>query len=399
VKLGPLNVFQRLARTWDAVHPYNAGQACRVSGTFLPERVDASWNAAANMLGRAPHCSVHCLSDGDDLSRHFTRELNRPFEGYPFRPFLREISGETWLGVVYQHWVADSFSIRLLMRAWIEQLVAPAKEINRLIRPAQRTATEFSWETLQSLLRRYSDYRHTRKIHTMGPLDYPVRVRRIQWPGLRVAHLLKYARQRNVKLNDLFLASLSEACDRLMPAQSRAGRRNLAVSSIVDLRPRLSREHRSDFGCLLGFNSTACRPFDLQTWDGLLHAVAAQRRPNATGGMWMFFADMVSQWTPPSRVYDFYRKEAPFAGGVSNVNLNGTWFESRHPDFIQEYIRVSPTGPMVPLALNVTTLGESLAMTMTYRANLLNDWTAAEIGQSIARRLTHVAAEAAAGSA
>ena len=36
----------------------------------------------------------------------------------------------------------------------------------------------------------------------------------------------------------------------------------------------------------------------------------------------------------------------------------GSWFADRHPFPVLDYVRVSPTGPMIPLAMNVTTLGD-----------------------------------------
>ncbi len=94
-------------------------------------------------------------------------------------------------------------------------------------------------------------------------------------------------------------------------------------------------------------------------------------------------------------MYDFYRKEAPFAGGISNVNLNETWFARQHPQRILDYVRISPTGPMVPVAMNVTTLGDRLRLSLTYRAALLNDWTAKELGEQFAGRLMRIASETA----
>jgi hypothetical protein len=46
---------------------------------------------------------------------------------------------------------------------------------------------------------------------------------------------------------------------------------------------------------------------------------------------------------------------------------------------------------MVPLAMNVTTLGDRLRMSMTYRSNLLNDWTATEIARAFTSRLESLA--------
>ena len=45
----------------------------------------------------------------------------------------------------------------------------------------------------------------------------------------------------------------------------------------------------------------------------------------------------------------------------------------------------------MPVALNVTTLGDDLRLSMTYRSNLLNDWTAAELARAFVGRLRQLA--------
>lgn len=395
---GRLNVFQRLARTWDGVHPYNAGQACRVAGAFDADAVDRSWDASLRALGLGtvtsdgtrfsfqpvPERAVQWLAPDTGLDRHFTTELNRPFDDAtepPFRPFVQSAGGSTWLGIVYQHWVADSHSIRLLMCDWVSRLLGIGAPRARSTPPAGRAPCDTA---ALELLRRYGQFRRCRKVHTMGPLDHAVRVRLLPKLTSVVPGLRAFARTHGVTVNDLFLAALAQACGQLVPTQSRPGRRDLAVSSVVDL--RRARTSVDAFGCMLGFRSIVCRSGDLGDGRRLLRSVAAQRT-RSNGLLWMLAAEWASRLTPPQRVYDFYRKEAPFVGGISNVNLNGTWFARRHPSPVLDYTRVSPTGPMVPVAMNVTTLGDDLHLSMTYRTALFNDWTAAELAQAFVRRI------------
>jgi hypothetical protein len=75
----------------------------------------------------------------------------------------------------------------------------------------------------------------------------------------------------------------------------------------------------------------------------------------------------------PKRAYPFYRKHMPLAGGISNVCLDRTWAAQYHPTPLLDYIRVSPTGPMIPLAFTPTTLGSQFNLGLTYRHNLLTD--------------------------
>lgn len=422
-----LNVFQRLARTWDAFHPYNAAQACRVAGTFSRPTLDTAWAQTLNGLGLerivVPYGSayayaaaqvtpVHHLAEDVDLAGHFTRELNRPFldaEGPPFRPFVSRSDGSTWLGIVYQHWVADSVSIRGLLREWLVCLCTPGLARRSPVPLGQCRSRDLlaSWrggwrvdETLLSLLRRYNDNRRVRKIHTFGPLEYPVRVRLFPGPPGLLPGLLAYARSRGVKLNDVLLAALAQSCHRLIPAQQRPGRDDLALSTVADLRPGLNRATRAGFGCLLGFTTTICRRRHLNDWDRLLLTVAAQGRAQRRAGvgpagvLWMLAAELASRYTPPGRLYDFYRKEIPLAAGISNVNLNDTWVvHGPSPAPVIDYVRVSPTGPIVPVALAVTTVRDEVQLALTYRTALLNDWTATELVQMLVGKLQRLAEE------
>src|SRR5262249_33730641 len=106
------------------------------------------------------------------------------------------------------------------------------------------------------------------------------------------------------------------------------------------------------------------------------------------GVWWMHAAEISTRFARRERLYDFYRKEAPFAGGISNVNLNDTWFAApRAAGLVLDYVRISPTGPMVPVVLSVTTLGDDMRVSMTYRSNLMNDWTAIELAEAFVRRV------------
>jgi hypothetical protein len=398
------NVFQRLARTWDVVHPYNAAHACRVVGAFDRERAGGAWRQTLSAFGFAA-ASAACVEDlgsDDDLARHLTHELNRPFDESrepPFRAFVQELGGSTWLSIVYQHWVADSYAVRLVLRDWIGRMAGDEAKVGVGKADAVRPRGDGGWAVPGALavLRRHREYRLCRKIQPIGPMNYPTRVRLVETPVGLAPPLLAYAHRCGVKLNDVFLAALAEACDRFVPTQTRPGRTGVAVSTVADLRPTRPCDRRHRFGCHLGFGGVVCRPRDVADWDRLLRRVAACTAADRQAGfatastVWMLAAEAGGWLTPPPRLYGFYRKEAPFLGGISNVNLRGTWFGRHHPGRVLDYVRVSPTGPIVPVALAVTTLGDDLRLSMTYRANLFNDWTAVELARAFVGRLTRVA--------
>src|SRR6478672_11266836 len=119
-----LNLFQRLARRWDSVHPYNAAQVMRVADAVDPNKAGQAWAEALRALGlgrvyvaddlKFRHEALNgefvryplaVLGNGACVAGHLTRELNRPFDQEdepPFRPFVLNGNDGTYLGVVYQ---------------------------------------------------------------------------------------------------------------------------------------------------------------------------------------------------------------------------------------------------------------------------------------------------------
>ncbi len=47
----PINIFQKLMRKWDAVHPYNAAQAMKLIGEPDHDALQTSWQAALKATG------------------------------------------------------------------------------------------------------------------------------------------------------------------------------------------------------------------------------------------------------------------------------------------------------------------------------------------------------------
>ena len=84
---------------------------------------------------------------------------------------------------------------------------------------------------------------------------------------------------------------------------------------------------------------------------------------------------------------EFYRKRYAMAGGISNVNLNRDWPAEYHPWPLLEYIRVSPTGPMMPLVFTPTTLGRQLNFGLTCRDCLIPSEQSPELAAMFIRRL------------
>jgi hypothetical protein len=209
--------------------------------------------------------------------------------------------------------------------------------------------------------------------------------------------LIDLARRNGVTLNDLFLATIADVCDRFNPIRHIPRRRDIALGVIVDLRSRSRRDMSRVFGLFLGFANVVCRREDLRHWPRLVREIARQTRAHKetdsaqASAVWMFAALAAARVIPVHKTFRFYRKHMPLAGGISNVNLNSTWAAPYHPDRIMEYVRVSPTGPMVPLVFNTTTLGDDLLFSLTYRSALFTDDQAQKIAATFLARLTQLA--------
>src|SRR5581483_660141 len=140
-------------------------------------------------------------------------------------------------------------------------------------------------EGILSSVRWTSRFRRVRRIEgaRFGKLE--VRFKLHQTPpgaieGLRVA-----SRAHGATANALFLAAIAEACNRFVPIQRTSRRQDLALGTIVDLRP-MAREDLSDvFGMFLGFTSVICRPRHFRNWDALLSSVAIQSASHKESGV------------------------------------------------------------------------------------------------------------------
>ncbi len=400
------------------MHPYNAAQVLELKRNIEPAAASTAWGQTLEeaglgrvevaggsyrhicLNGELANYPVRSLPAETSLEQFIATELNRPFtdpQEPPFRPFLVSPGGgeACRFGVIYQHWVADSVAVRQLLHRWVQRVFAtgplPAADLKHAgegyVRLAGRARGDLTpGQTLLSLLRRHLRFRYVRKVRTCGKDDYPVAVVMSRGEGI-VPKLVESARRRGVKVNDLLLAATARACDARVPTQRRGKRQDLAVGSIVDLRPMVRGSLEGQFGLFLGFTENICRPRELKDPDALVRSIARQNRLHRHRGIWststgwLMAANATRPLVPPKNVYRFLRKETPVVAGVSNVNLNGTWV-STADDLISGYLRISPTGPLAPVALAITSLGNDLQVSLTYRTALLNEAQAKELSQA-----------------
>ena len=420
-----LNVFQRLVRTWEEVHPYNAAQVVTLKSAVAPHDAQRAWYQVLEAIGlgrvrvdsrqlkyeslngEAARYPLRVLPADVDLSAYLSSELNRPFDDSdepPFRPFLIADPTRSTFGVIYRHWVADSVSIRGILQRWHDAVTdRPPADL-----PPEMVASGY-WKlfgrgrgdlridrTVLALFRSHMRFRQVLKVQSAREEDYAVRVVFGFKPIVCAQELRSYARHHDTTVGNLLLAALAEAAALHIPFQHRPNRRNLAVGNIVDLRPHAHRDVTDAFGLLLGFTHIVCRPTDVCDWDRLLRVVTLQNRASRPvvaqdSSAWMLAALTTQRLVPPERLYRFYRKELPLAAGLSNVNLGAHWPAEDHPLPADEYLRVSPTGPMAPAVLSATTLGNQMKLALTYRIALLSDDQAQAILRSVSTRVMELA--------
>jgi hypothetical protein len=404
----PLNTFQRLLLQWDALHPYNAAQILKLSGRGDLGALGRAWGETMGALGvsGAEPAALTSVPRDQVLSDFISEQLNLPFKRTEslFRPFVIDQGDHHYAGIVYHHYAADSVSIRTVLREWFLRLHHP--ELARTV-PMRSAAYNSifgpgaaNWSLLNGLFssaRWAARNRRVARVEHAGQRGFQARFTLHELgPGL-VTPLLAYARRHRATLNDLFLAVVADTCAQFAPIKRSARRPDLALGTIVDLRPYARRDLSETFGLFLGFTSTVCRPRDLRDFPTLLRAVAAQSREQKRSRvplyspLRMMAGLAVGKLYGPKKLTEFYRKRVPLAGGISNVNLNRTWAAEYHPHPLLDYLRVSPTGPMMPLVFTPTTLGDRLHFGFTHRPSLLPDARAAEMVRAFGERLRSLA--------
>lgn len=438
-----LNVFQKLVRHWEKLHPYNGAQLLRIRGP-VPSQLPETWHETLRDLGLGPVevqgsryrflppridlVKPQVLPADTGVDALLSESLNRPFRQgeCPLRLLIvpQRNKGEDsyLLAIAYQHWVADSVAIRRVLRelfvrlyardrARPERLSTSAGGYWKLFGAAEAAGGvgSRSWPLLQGLLaaiRQTARMKRVRRLETIESpsqsnttalRDYNVRFSYHPLPDATLRKLIAFSKRHRVKVNDVLLAALTEAVAQHGPLTPTPKRQDLAVGTIVDLRPFAPSDHDlSDvFSLYLGFTTAFVRPQHLESFDSLTHTLARQHHAArsslaACSSQIRMAAGLVTHALLRSdeSVREFYRKRMPLSAGISNVNLNHDPLARFHPHLIKEFIRASPTGPMMPLVISASTLGNTFHFALTRRTAAVPDEMAARIISSVAERLS-----------
>lgn len=425
------NVFQRLVLRWEELHPYNGAQVARLacplpSQTALLEAWSDTlrlsglgpvvWDRSRPLRYRfAPPPTVPAILTGrgpDELEAMLSAELNRPYTPHelPLRLVaLPDPEHGCFLGIAYRHWVADSVAIRGVLRALLTRLFPdaigpgqtaplrlPDQGYWRLFGPAE-LGGRGHWSFAPGLLASAAQTSRARRVRRVEARDCrpDVAFSLHRLPDGAIHGLLAFARGLGLRVNDVLLAALAMAVAKLGPLVCTPQRQDLALGTIVDLRQHTDRDLSRCFGLFLGFTTSFLRPSHLSSLEAAARTLGRQsalhrsQRAAASSQLRMAAGLIAHRCMSPRSLPEWYRKRLPLSGGISNVNLRGDWPEQLHPGLIREYIRVSPTGPMMPLVISATTLGNRFHFGLTRRRAVVPDDMAHAIAADITARLLH----------
>jgi hypothetical protein len=420
------NIFQRLTRQWSAVYPFNGAQVVILSEETGGRDWDGAWRLACQDLGlgrllcaggryrhEALGCEMGkdcvCHEGGTSLEEVIEKGMNQRIslaETGPFRPFVGSLAGQHCAGIIYEHWVADSLSVRMVMRRWLERALEGSDACNpRPMRwPAGGFARHFgpqtgAWNPVPAILdgARFVDrMRRVRALKIVESSPWRTGFLIARGTDGLLDRLKAAARAMGATVNDLLVAAALEAVARELPIANRSKRRrDWAVGSIVDLR-RQGNGLADVFGNFLGFTAAFARPAEVTDWRRLVAVVNRQtRRDKQTGAaaascMMMAVALAARCVLDSSKTAYFCRLHAPLTAGVSNVNLTRQWPSRWEGDPIVDWVRASPTGPMAPLVFAVTSFGRGLSIGVTFRESIVNRATAQRVTDAFLDRLERI---------
>lgn len=410
---GRLNSFQRTMVQWNELHPYSAVHVVQIAGPIAPDRLRV---AIARVLesrglsnltldekhgrfeyGGGPaewELRIVPLSEGSDarlaLGREIEWELNRPFDCagafQPFRFFAMPAGSTVFLGLVYFHAVADAESVVILLGEIVahcfdgchgDEGIPPDLYLDRRCdraawRPDRVARRLLSWPGMIREVRRM----HRARYRDPGDLANGFTwctVESAAWQGALAA-----ARSWGVTVNDLLLALLMKALCPSARGRTRARRRRrIGLGCVVNLRKDLGLAGRRVFGLFLGtFVVTQDVPDDMPL-PGLARSISRQttrikrQRLYLTTPLDLGLGRFLFRFLSLQGRKRFYGKHHPLWGGLTNMNLNRIWPSGDRPVLV-DYVRGVSTGPIMPLALGVTTMGDRTNLSLSYRTTVFS---------------------------
>jgi NRPS condensation-like uncharacterized protein len=403
---GRMNSMQKSMLQWNELYPYSAVHIVQLGGVLDADRLQACINGTVrkhglNRLrldcksvsfeyeGDPGNCEIQIVNAGERvrcaLVAEIERQLNLPFDHTqtfnPFRFLIAAAGNSFFLGVVYFHPVADAESV-----VWLLKDIAACYRAG--ITEGLKGGFDLYPDSRAHLLLRHP-VALTRKI-----LSLPVQARNLQRScrarfrdannlangfdcfSLQTDELhlmLATAKRWSVTVNDLLLAILLKSLSPFSAERIRAHkRRMISLGCIVNQRNDLGLDGKRVFGVFLGsFTITHAVPEGISL-KHLAQDVAAQTARIKLDKLYLAspleleLARFAFGRFSLDRRKKFYAKFYPLWGGITNMNLNRLWDQNDDPAPM-DYFRGVSTGPVTPLALSVTTVGQGMNLGLSYR--------------------------------
>jgi hypothetical protein len=411
---GKLNLFQAAIVRWREMHPYNAVHVVRVVRPLDASRLETGIRRRLEELGLtglgldrrrlryewsggASAATVAILAGGADplatLHGEIERQLNLAFpaEGRldPFRFFVVVVDETSFhLGIAYDHFVAGGDSIVLLLQRFVEDYCGiehsgPASPHPALYPPKYRRL--FARQAiplvkgLASLRGLVASCRRSVRPSYARSEDGYNGVAFFRLDSNDHAHLVRTARDWDMTQNDLFLSILLWILSpRVAERRQAKRRRELAVASIVNVRRDFGAKAANGFAPLLAsFRIAHPVPpgMELRELASFVHAETSRVKRGKlylqtllaiglSGLQWRFLSVEQRQ--------RFHTKNYAVWAGVTPLQLDALWPAARTYPFRVEYVRAVPTGPLSPIVVALTTLGEVVQIALSFRTAALD---------------------------
>jgi len=390
------------------MHPYSAVHVAQIRGALDAAGLRDSINSAVAKHGLTrllldcarftfqyetgpADCEVRTIL-GDEgswstLQAEIERQLNLPFDHLgPFNPFRFLVAPATdsfLLGVVYFHPAADAESVVWLLRdivtCYRERGAWASRDCLELYPDSRAHLLRHPLLVARKLLSLPAQIRNLRHSHRAAYRDANDMANGFLCFSLGpedLRSLVTAATSWDVTVNDLLMALQMKSLSPCSALRAQACKRGaISLGCIVNLRKDLGLDSRPVFGVFLGsFTVTHKVPPGISLRE--LAADLARRtapikrhRLYLASPLELGFARFMFRFFSPRRQKKFYAKHYPLWGGITNMNLNPLWAPS-DPHGPLDYFRAVSTGPVTPLVLSVTTVGERVNLGVSYRTTV-----------------------------
>jgi len=425
---GRLNVLQRQILNWGAFHPFNAMMLWQLRGPLDADRFKAAYESVPSLeritgfrldrrrgrfefVGGRPfrYDLVDARGDTETALRDaFEDHMNRPFIGpieNPVRCILVDAGPDThYIGLSIDHVIGDLKTGEMILRRAISRYrglddpmgetafaYEPPTYRDLLGRRLGRWALVKSVPGLVGVWRRLRSAHRTRGTHAGGIwCDW----RRASLAEGSLARVKAYAAHHGASVQDVFTAALFEACGRhLQERFEHRHRHRIAVAGIADLRPMMPADLDNAIGALIGYFFLDHPAPEREDFADLVRWAARQainvRDSEAYFRTLLHARIGLALWrvVGDRMKLRMFSKYAPLVAGLSSANIRAFSKRRREEVGLIDIIRGPSCGPMMPMVMLPTRIGDDLNVTLTFRPLAVSEEQAEAILADYARRL------------